>query len=61
MSLQDEVTQNRKAITEECKKTVCERERERERGEWLEIVPHRHTRHCDISILKSYFKRRKYS
>jgi hypothetical protein len=33
-----------------------EREREREReGEWLEIVPHRHTRHCDISIFISYF------
>jgi len=46
MSLQEEVTQDRKAITEECKKG--------ERGEWLEIVAHRHTRHCDISIFRSY-------
>jgi len=55
MSSQEEVTQDRKAITEECKKRERERERERERGEWLEIVPHRHTRHCDISTFKSYF------
>jgi len=55
MSSQEEVTQDRKAITEECKKKR-DRQRERERGEWLEIVPHRHTRHCDISILKSYFR-----
>jgi hypothetical protein len=48
IALQEEVTQDRKAITVECKKT------ERE-GEWLEIVPHRHTRHCDIRIFIPYF------